>query len=128
MARPKKTLAWHLLTNNYRPSRHGPLPEASASPTAPETEPELDPAEALLREDLARWSMAFSSGYDFFDEIDGLDDRTRPASCLPLGPHGQGWGRGTWPAGCPIPMMTARCLGPGRSLEIRRGRSRTRRR
>jgi hypothetical protein len=70
MARPKKPLSWHLLTNNYRPSRHGPINGASS----PRPEPERSPGDQAIRDECERWCCSFSCGYDFFDET-GFDDR-----------------------------------------------------
>jgi hypothetical protein len=69
MARPKKPLAWHLLTNNYRPSRHGPLPGWVASP--PEPRLELSPMAAFeaLPADVRAWEGFLQCGTDFFDEL-----------------------------------------------------------
>jgi hypothetical protein len=66
--RPRKPAAYHKLVGNYRPSRH-------AEPRATSPEPELDPAEAALREECERWRGVFECGRDYFNDLDGLEPR-----------------------------------------------------
>jgi hypothetical protein len=73
MPRPKKPLSWHLLTNNYRPSRHGPLHGRVASPAKNGPEP----VEAsTLDADLTQWEGFLMHGVDYFDELpDGITEK-----------------------------------------------------
>jgi hypothetical protein len=81
MARPKKPLAWHLLTNNYRPSRHGSLPQVSASPHEPAPEPHLTGAARYwafqaLPDDVRAWESLLLHGEDWFNQLPpGIDEK-----------------------------------------------------
>jgi hypothetical protein len=72
MARPRKPLAWHLLTGNYRPSWHGPLPQAvnGAVNGAVNTEPiRRIAAFEDLPADAQAWSGLLELGDNFFYEL-----------------------------------------------------------
>jgi len=73
MGRPRKPVALHLIENTFRPHRHAHLlPDRPIS----SPEPHLTPAEAALRAEVERWRGVFDSGWDFFDELGGLDPST----------------------------------------------------
>jgi hypothetical protein len=78
--RPRKPLGWHLLTNKYRPSRHGALPGMSPAP-----EPKIDPAVSrasnpaieflALPETVRQWEGLLCSGKDYFHMLpDGITE------------------------------------------------------
>jgi hypothetical protein len=69
--RPRKPLAYHLLTGGYRPSRHGPLP---GQPTAEEKQQakELDEHAKKFAAELEQWAMLFRTGYDHFRHLAGI--------------------------------------------------------
>jgi hypothetical protein len=69
--RPSKPLGWHLLTNNYRPSRHGPLPGSPPNPEVYPPEPvEVSALDAEARARLAAWRLTFKCGTDFFSDLE----------------------------------------------------------
>jgi hypothetical protein len=80
--RPPKPLGWHLLTNNYRPSRHGPLPEPVALPDQNGFRPGrhgFGPAPAIaflsLSEGAQQWDGILGCGEDWFHGLpDGITE------------------------------------------------------
>lgn len=70
MARPRKSIEYHLIRGLYRRDRHGPLPGTPPEPAASPPEPHP------LDIEVERWSMAFSCGHDFFN-LTGLDPFSR---------------------------------------------------
>src|SRR6188508_694968 len=71
--RPPKPLAWHLLTNRYRPSKHGPLP-AMTTTIEPDPEPRRSPSEQFwafqaLPDDVRAWEELLDLGTDFFRQL-----------------------------------------------------------
>ena len=68
--------SWHLLTSNYRPSRHGALPEAPSSPSEPPPEPPASLAGAALYwafqalpEGVRAWEGLLLCGTDIFRQL-----------------------------------------------------------
>src|SRR4029078_5697155 len=82
--RPRKPLAWHLLTNNYRPSKHGPLPAKSPAPEQPSSAPwetlrgnALAFSFAALSDAAQIWCELLEDGRNIFSQLPPDIDETK---------------------------------------------------